>query len=803
VTRYLFLALFSFSLFAAGRDLGPRTIVPTAYDAYLPRSAANDERFLTVWREQMGMLGTHIKGAFSDASGRRISPASLTLIQNVEADWLEVAGTGDSFAIFWRRAGVTRMADVDREGRVTNVRALGLPFHGNARIVWNGTHFLGAFDVAFGQQTKVIVFERDGDIVRSEDIDADGQQFAIVPRANGFIVISSGIVLTVHRFTASGTTHERVEGTFPPGFMSRPLEVVAAPASNGVLAVWSYGTYGPGTSDLHSALIRDDGTIGDVQVVARREGIMTPHALLRTGDGFVVAFTEQGDFYSTSKLMTLRLDANGTAAGNVVEGPQLNGAPGAAANGNVILVAANTGLQFTPRVLATVIDGNGNLSNAEMLSLSLTRQHQPALGSGNGRILGMWSEHEGDAAYLRAALLSPDGTPTPRGTAALSFLASRDLAWSGSDYLAVHRSGGKLMATRIDANGAAIDEQPIVLASQDTYAWWESVAAVAWVGSRWMVIWPSNDADQLLVSFVSPNGVATAPRAIDLHRPQLPDGQYRRFFDVAVAFDGSRSLVAWNEDLYEICYFPICGNLGSFAYATLLDANAEALATPIEVPRDDRPSIAASGRAFLIVSGTKATVIANDALRIVRSAELPGIDGSSDVTYDGRDFLVATRYRVAQWYLRVHRLSAQLEGSVSGIATLAPDRVTAPSIVALDSRNVLVAIQEGDAATGGRATVYREDELQTLPAAPGTPINVCLTRSENGYVTTWDAPPNSIVEQYYVEELAPEGYVWRAAPVGPDVRQVTTVYRNVRITARNAGGESAPTQPIPARRRAV
>jgi hypothetical protein len=801
--RLLVLLSLSLSLFAAGRDLRPRTVVPTAYDARMPRTAANDERFLTVWRESMGVLGTHIRGAFSDASGRRISPVAFTLVENVEPEWIEVTGTGDSFVVFWSRLGVTRMADVDREGRVSNIRTLDLSFHLNGRVAWNGTHLLGTFTFNVARESQAILFERDGDIVRRHHLGDPAHSFAIVPRRNGFIVASSGVHLLVHRITAAGATHQLIEGGSTPGIGSRPLEVVAASSPDGAFLVWSYGTYGPGTSDLHSVFARDDGTLSDVHVVARREGIMTPYALMRDGNDYVLAFTDEAQLHAPAKLRTMRLNAKGAMTGNINEGAQLSRPIGAATNGNVILIAANTGVQFTPRVSATVIGSSGVPSAAEMLSLTHTRQHQPALAAGNGRFLGMWTEHEGDAAYLRSTLLMPDGTPAQRPTAALSFLASRDLAWSGTDHLAVHRSGGKLMATRIDANGAPIDVEPIVLDTQDTYQWWETIAAVAWTGTRWMVIWPSREADRLLVAFVSPNGVSTAPRAIDLHRPQLPEGQFRLISDVAIAFDGTRALIVWNEALREICYFPICGDLGFSAFATHLNANGEALAAPIELQQHDRHSVAASTREFVIVAGNAATVIDNDELRIVRSVTLPGIVGLSDVTYDGRDYLVAVRYHVAKWYLRVHRINAELQGTVNGIATLAPDRFTAPSIAALDSRNVLVAIQEGDSATGARATVYREDELQALPAPPGTPVNVRVTRTADGYVTTWDAPPGSIVEQYYVEELSPEGFVWRATGVGPDVRQVMSPYRNVRIRARNAGGESAPTDVIPARRRAA
>lgn len=805
--RLLLLLSLSLSLFAAGRDLGPRAIAPTAYMTQLPSVAANaNGRFLTVWVESMGVLGTHIKGAFSDASGRRISATAFTVVPNVQTQWLRVAASGNSFAVFWFDNGTARMATLDAEGRATNVRALPIPVNSWTEVAGNGSHFLMVTKVA-AFQTQAIFLDHDGSIVRREDVDPFATEFRVLPQGNTFVVVLSNPRLSIYRITATDgiTTAHQVEGTVPPGTMSRPLDVVAARTENGTLVVWSYGVFGPSTSDLHSVLMRDDGSLTNVHIVTRQLGILTPHALMRDGSGALLAFTHQTDAHAVATIRTMRLDANGAMTGSETDGPDIRTQPGAATNGNVILLAGSSGVQFIPRVSAVVIGTDGTPRDPEMLSLAFARQHQPILGSGNNRFLAMWSEHEGDAAYLRSTLLDRDGTPSQRPTAAASFLATRDLAFNGSEYLAVHRSGDKLLVTRIDANGAAIDAQPIVLeAPHSSTIWWEKPIAVAWTGAHWMVLWPNEH--QIMVSFVSSNGVATTPRAlgIEQQRPPLPDGQYRRMTDVAVAYDGARALLVWNEQQYEICYFPICGDLGTFTFATHLSADGAVLETPIELPSADRPSVATSGREFVVVSGTKATVVRNNRLAIITTGTLPGIHGTSDVAFDGRDYLVAVRYQVANWYLRVHRIDAELRGTVEGIQTLAPDRFDPPSIAALPSREVLIAIQEGTPETGARATVYREDELHALPAPPKPPANVRITREGLLYVYTWDAPDDP-VEQYFIEEVTPEGIVWRAGPAGPDVRQVKSPYRDVRIRARNAGGESAPApeEPIPSRRRAV
>lgn len=800
------LSLFSSAALAAGIELAPRAVAPTAYWTTLPRTASAGDRVLTVWREQMDELGMHVKGAIADANGTPITTPAFTIAKHTAAEWMDVVGTGDSFAVFWRERDVTSMADVDRDGRVTRTRTIDVPLHIAGKAAWNGTHLLLAIRAGgFRNEATAVMLERDGDVVRRDPIDAYGSYFEIVPAGDAFLVFTSGMRLVAQRVTADGvTTTRQLDGNTSPGTSPRPLEVVAAPASNGTLLVWAMGGAGP-QSELRSAILPHEGGSFDIRVLKpQADGVFTPLALLRDGDGHALLYSMQVALHARSRLTTARLDANGALAGAETAGPELD-APDVTTNGNAFFVAGHTAQNFLPRVSSIIVRRDGTASAPQMLSLAYSRQHQPILGAGNGRILGLFSEHQGDFASIRSALLTPDGVPSPRPAAALSFLTSRDLAWNGTDYLAVHRSNDKLMATRVDENGVAIDQNPIVIASMDTHAWWEHVAAVSWVGTQWMVVWP--DEANVYVSFVSPGGVATAPHALAVGRPPA-ENTYRAMSDVALAFDGTNALLVWNEAHHEICFFPVCGNGEARTYATRLMPDGEVVdAAPLELPRGDAHSIATRGRQFVVATGTTVSLLdARDALTLVTTRTLPGISGLSDVTFDGRGFLVAVRYRVANWHLRLHRLGTTLadQDVPRGVMTPAPDRFTPPSIAALDAQSVLIGTQEGDPETGPRAVVYRDDDLQPLPAPPAPPVNVRTTWSPGAHLTTWDAPPGSVVEQYVVEERHPEGFLWSVRYVDGDTRSAITTYEHVRIIARNAGGSSddAVATPLPRRRAA-
>jgi len=426
------------------------------------------------------------------------------------------------------------------------------------------------------------------------------------------------------------------------------------------------------------------------------------------------------------------------------------------------------------------------------------------LASGGGRILAMWSGLEGDHASLRTAVLSEEGEVISRGIATLAFLASDEVSWNGSEYLALHQTSGEiwptLRVTLIDANGDPIDATPIELEGIDRGStpgfWWQRPASVVWTGTQWMVAWPQGDV--VVLYFISPAGVATSGRTLALS-PALPPTWWRRIDAAAIASDGTRILLVWKETQDELCYFPVCGNAVSFTRAIRLTAEGELSGEALELPilrSSSHFSMAGSGTEFVVAGATTAVAIeAGDP--VLRVKATLALRGNADVAWDGREYVFAYRRHAWQWYLETSRFDGSLDPIQESryLRTPPPDRNDVPSVAATSPLPALIASQEGDQETGGRAVVYREDEMAPLPRVPGPPLNVQTRRLPGGrYETTWDAPPIGVVDAYYFEERTPDGRLITAGYVSGGDRSRITDFADVRVRASNATGLSATRQ---------
>ena len=94
----------------------------------------------------MSSIGTHLMGAFSDASGRRITTVAFPIVRSFRGRALQLVGTGDSYALFWKDwLDRTYLTDIDLNGQVTRTTMLALPQHiASARRVERPAFLRGA-----------------------------------------------------------------------------------------------------------------------------------------------------------------------------------------------------------------------------------------------------------------------------------------------------------------------------------------------------------------------------------------------------------------------------------------------------------------------------------------------------------------------------------------------------------------------------------------------------------------------------------------------------------------------------------
>ena len=805
----LCLALSAFSLGAARRELASPVVAPTNYATEPPLIAFADDRFLTVWRERMGNIGSPVMAALSDMEGRRITdrafPLELPRIWNPQS--MRLVGAGQSFALFWEDgAAGAQMALIDREGRVTRIVPLALPRQFRWAFAWNGTHFLAIVERAAGPTAEAFLFDPEGRMARQPIALANrADTFAVAVVDGRFVVVASGWRgLFAQTITIDGIAGEKViEPESGAGY--RPYDVVATPTGDGgVLVVWSAGT--ASQAELKSAIYRVDGSLTATSLLTTHAGRIAPVGLLRTGEGYVLAFATASSNNLDPAQFSMSLDALGakktdpamlTADGSFI-------ASSATRNG-LLLIAFQSGI---PSRIATVaIDGDGRPREPELMSIGLSRQMQPILGSGGGRVLATWTETAGEAAAVRASDVGADGEPRPATHIASAFLTSREIAWNGVHHLAVHRDLTRLMATRVGADGRPLDEQPIKLADFAEHGW-EYVASVAWAGTHWLVVW--RDGEHLRVLDVSRGGIASVPRTLDVQQPLDPIYSDRRILPPVIAFDGRQVLLVWSEEHSRPCYFPGCEPPDTKLFATRLTADGTPFGHTFEtdLPSAVPLSVASSGEEFLVLAGTRAFVLDADhsVINLVASRQVFGFFAATDVTWDGRAYVVALRYSVGRWYLATLRLdrSARAVAAPLGTATLPQDAFEPPSVAAPFGGEAIVGVQEGTAAGGARAVVYRESELTPLPPPPAAPQNVRVRPvPPHGFEVTWDPSPTGHVEIYVIEANTARDVWTMVAQVGGDTLRARTGSWKVRVRAVNAGGTSAATEPVYAKRRSV
>ena len=710
------------TLLGAGREVAPRPVGPTPYATQLPSTAFAGERFLTIWFEQRGGIGSAIMGAFSDREGRRVTAEAFPILLTAINHYLQVVGTGDSYTIFWRdRFGGTQLLELDLEGRAIRQATVQLPQNITLSIGWNGTYFLAAMKHPAGiaHTAEAVLFDRNGRIVhRGIPLHDLGFRFEIVPENAGFTVLATGWDgLTAHRIANDGTSTgafiEHAQGSTTTDY--RPLVATGVAQPDGdVLVVWSAGRLNE-KSDLKATILGS----GKVDVITGAN--LTPVALSER-----MTLAAAGD----RTIETLQLNDDGTFRRTVPRASaEVIGHIGdAASHEDVILVpytAVSPGSGI-PRTNAIALSA-ARVAAHDVLSLAPSRQSHPIVAPAGGAFLAVWTEQYGDPSAVRTARIDALGEPSNvRTLQDHAFLATRDLPSSGTDVLVTMVSGTMLFARRVTLDGDPIDEPLIVIANEFyTNPIAPPRVAVTWAGDRWVVVWSNEGA--LLFASVSRSGVVSAPQELRFETPLEPEHS-RSVGAPAIAYDAPRVLMAWSETQFPPCFFPICATGPTASYAALLDRDGRVLTPqPLELPFDDEPhtfAAATSGREFLVTADAKAVVLqtAGNSLRVAGETTLP--HRATDVVWDGTSFVLGMRFRTDyRWYagtVRLDRAGNEIE-PLRVVKTLAPEYFEGVSLAHDAAAGTILAVQETDLTSGARVVVYRESELAPLTSEPKLP----------------------------------------------------------------------------------
>lgn len=764
---------------AAGRELAPRPAGVTPYAANVPQTAFAAGRFLTIWSEEMGTLGRPTRGAFGTGMPFPI-PAAGTLV-----------ATGDSWALF----GFETLTDLDANGEVVRRRAIDLPHSITRAVAWNGTYFFVALrsfpDTPENyDRTEGFLLDRDGNVVRRGIVfDQKAHGFVVAAMEGGFALFTQSTGATrAYRITNDGETTERV-------LDSGRSDVAATRAPDGsAFVVWTSGVL------LKTAVLTAHGELVDLRTLAITDPrVARPLHLMPTGNDYVLLY-ETTPVHQRVPLATIELYANGSSsAGRVL--PQAGHPRGvsAASNGETMFVSY---VADGFRIHRVLVDANGEGGAPEVVSVARERHTAPVLAAAGGRLLATWSAVTGTTETLMTRAV--DGAPLQRTPQTL--LAARDVAWNGAEALTLTFDGKALLATRIDASGTPIGSQR-VMAETSWNTRWNEQMAVVWAGDRWLVIagW-----QPVMVRTVSAAGVVSVPRALPF--PHKPLRNWSASIpSLAATFDGTHVVLAWVEEHVELTQPQHVPHRTVTTYVARVTRDGALVdAAPLALPAAERVSIASDGPEVVLLADTTAYAIDTGAMRVSSSRRVFDWPATSDLAWDGVDYVAALRYAGLQWYAGIVRFDRALRpvGAMRAIATGTPDEVASPSVAAL-ARTAFVAVHEGDVANGVAAKLYREDELPRAPAPPAAPRNVQSRRipGTSRYEVTWEPSAEGEVESYRVESYRVESFFVEGLPwehvatvaPGEPLRAISPSPVN-RVLAFNAGGASVGPQ---AKRRAA
>jgi hypothetical protein len=772
LSAVLTLAILAPMALGAGRDVAPRPPIanPTGSPAVV---AAAGGRFLSAWLEPGGMAPSRIMAVLSDGRGAPLGPAFLVaeLPQiTTTTRMLDAAGTGDSFAVFWNDdSGLTHMIDVALDGRVLETRELALSPHGAPHVAWNGRWFLlTGRERTFPGEHIAAVFARNGAVQTETRLTGRRRVLDILPTPERFLV-----------FTATNEGPAEAFGVDDRGGVTRSqvgtywVHLHSAVLGNGNALLVSSG------SRLIAKAFLPDGTVTPFQVLdpqASRVLFVLP-GMQRHLVGYS---RDDGD---RTALFTIFVDDDGKPLTEAV-------------NTGVVLPAnasvddfdgAGTAARYftayrAPGITGIAVDRNGLTFPPAALSIEPADQSLLFLGSGNGALLAAWQQTGSGGKAIRAGIVGG----TDHEVFANATLA--DVAWSGSEFLAVLLPRYGLVAVRMHADGSPVAAPPIQLWS-DTPA----LVAATWAGDRYAVVWSRDHF--LYYATVTPDGIASSMRPLVRTSPVTDPIVQIVVREVALAFDGDDLHVTWIEHR---------DDTGTSAvYTTRIDRDGDARDTRALALPSSQPvrlaTAAVDGTLLVLVDEvTHTTVHTIDATRAVASRTLYDWPANSDVAWDGMNFVAALRAHGIRWCAHVFRLGR--DGSTigaRGIVTLPPQNDAAVSIAAVAGFDAALGVEERDSHRGTRAVVYDEDELAPLPS-PAPPLNV--RRIPGGIA--WD----DVGEAWLVEKVSDGG---RIVAVSVDLTGVPRLLTGgtVRVRALVDGVPSASSEWIdldpPLRRRSV
>jgi hypothetical protein len=537
-----------------------------------------------------------------------------------------VAFGGGVFMVVWadRRFGNTfdmAAARVGLDGTVLDVNGIRIPAkrgwpNGTVDVASNGTDFLTVFsdlratfpDIYGARLTAAgVLVDADAFLIRHAMNSGEHPRVAF----NG----SQYLAVWNDSRSPSGIYGARVE---PDGTVVDPNGIYLSAGSmatvgcdgTNCLVVWQ--DYRNGNSDVYGVRVDKDGLpldgtgLADGIAVTKATGADQAPAVAWSGSNYTVTWA------TPTGISAARVAASGGVLDNTPVGVCVTcGAPQPSFDGTNTMIAFSKASTASGARLAQ----NGTLLDSTPLTLSTTLTGVGAVAWGGTRHLLVAPQcvQEGGApaCHLYGVRVAADGTPTDTVplllTRSANFQDAPAVASDGTNYLVVWvdaRAGTskwQIWGTIVSSTGEILKPSGIGIWTNQNY-WSPNLPAVAFGGTRYLVAW--NTGSDIHGARVSTTGILYDGNPIQISQAT---GTRK---NPSIAFNGTHWLVAWEDNRSGA--YDIYGTRVLPSSSTPVDASGIAIAT----------SANAEARARVASNGTDFFVIWEDGTTTVRAARV-------------------------------------------------------------------------------------------------------------------------------------------------------------------------------------
>ena len=540
---------------------------------YAPAVAFDGTNFLVVWSSEHGDT--------DDIHGARVSPSGNVLdsVEIVVSDapdyqvYPAVAFDGTNYLVVWedcRTAGGIYGARVSRNGEVLDSAGIAISI---------ATSGLNAPAIAFGGADFLVVW---ADFRNDTSLDIYGARVS----RDGTVLDPEGIA-----FSAAAADQD--------------LPVTAFDGTNFLVAWEDYRR--SDTADVFGTRVDQGGNVLDpdgiaISIAADRQGV--PVVAFDSANCLVV-WEDRRDGHDYN-VYGARVTPGGVVLdpeGIVVSAADdYQFSPAIASGGATCLAAWNDYRCYNEDIYGARLRYDGTVIDPFGIGISkgADEQQLPAVTFGSSGFLVVWQD-QAESLHpwfqICGARVSPSGVPLDARDIAIAS-AERDqcgprAAFDGSEFLVVWgdlRNGNwDVYGTRVGLDGSVLDPNGIVISAAASH---QCAATIASDGTNYLVVWEdSRNGDDIYGARVSPSGVVLDPDGLAISTAAGGQGL------PAVVFGGTNYLVVW-EDRRSGSYPDIRGARISPS-GVVLDSAGIAISTAADEQRF--PAVAFDGTNSLVV----------------------------------------------------------------------------------------------------------------------------------------------------------------------------------------------------------